>query len=60
MLVVVGERRYLSELRMGDAVAIVHRNGERRVGVVGRCKVERRPFLLVTWRDTLKANGRTL
>eukprot|EP00971_Amphidinium_carterae_P215270 4272281-Amphidinium_carterae.1 len=52
--------KYLSELRMGDAVAIVNGNGSRRVGIVGRCKVERRPFLLVTWRDSSGQEAGTL
>ena len=44
--------KYLCELRMGDAVAVVDsRSSQRRVGIVGRCKVERRPFSLITWKD---------
>ena len=38
---------YLSELRTGDEVLIVNRNGSYRSGVVGRIKIERRPLILV-------------
>lgn len=47
-LLAPGERtRYLSELRAGDEVLIVNHAGQTRVGHVGRCKVERRPLLMV-------------
>ncbi len=39
--------RYLSELRAGDAVVIVDREGNQRTTVVGRIKIERRPLTLV-------------
>ena len=43
-----GEKtRYLSELAAGDPVLIVNHEGRTEVGYVGRCKVERRPLLLV-------------
>lgn len=43
-----GEKtRYLSELRMGDPVLIVNHEGRTNVGYIGRCKVEKRPMLLV-------------
>ena len=42
-----GKTRYLSELAMGDAVLIVGHDGATQVGYIGRCKVERRPMLLV-------------
>jgi len=42
-----GRTRYLSELRIGDPVLIVDHEGRGEVGYVGRCKVERRPMLLV-------------
>jgi len=43
-----GKTRYLSELRIGDPVLIVNHDGRCEVGYVGRCKIERRPMLLVT------------
>jgi len=39
--------RYLSELRAGDEVLVVNREGWPRSVVVGRIKIERRPFALV-------------
>ena len=39
--------RYLSELRAGDEVVIVDREGNQRTAVVGRVKIERRPLILV-------------
>lgn len=43
-----GDRtRYLSELRAGDEVLVVSRDGRTRPVVVGRVKIERRPLLLV-------------
>jgi 3-dehydroquinate synthase II len=44
----VGEKtRCLSELKAGDEVTIVDREGRTRAGIVGRIKIERRPLLLV-------------
>lgn len=45
-----GRTKYLSELRSGDFVLLVDRSGAVRTSAVGRCKVERRPFLMVTAR----------
>jgi 3-dehydroquinate synthase II len=39
--------RYLSELKAGDEVMIVNRQGTRRIGHVGRVKIERRPMTIV-------------
>ncbi len=39
--------RYLSELKAGDEVLIVDRNGEVRLASVGRIKIELRPLILV-------------
>jgi len=39
--------RYLSELRVGDEVLIVHRSGASRTGHVGRVKIERRPMIVI-------------
>jgi 3-dehydroquinate synthase II len=39
--------RYLNELNMGDPVLLVDDEGKTEVGYVGRCKVEKRPMLLV-------------
>lgn len=42
-----GATRYLSELQAGDPVLLVHALGTTQVATVGRCKVERRPLLLI-------------
>jgi len=42
-----GATKYLSELRAGDEVLIVDRDGRSRSAIVGRVKVERRPLLLI-------------
>ena len=39
--------RYLSELKSGDEVLIVNREGKVRTGTVGRVKIELRPLILV-------------
>lgn len=47
VLVPDGKTRYLSELASGDSVLIVDHEGTAQEATVGRCKVERRPMLLV-------------
>ena len=42
-----GRTRYLSELRAGDEIVTCDPDGQTRVAVVGRVKIERRPLLLV-------------
>lgn len=42
-----GRTKYLSELRGGDEVLAVDKDGSSRRVVVGRSKIERRPLLLV-------------
>ena len=42
-----GKTAYLSELRVGDDVTCVNRDGETRVMTVGRVKVEQRQMVLV-------------
>jgi len=39
--------KYLSELKAGDKVLIVNKDGRAREAVVGRVKIERRPLILV-------------
>ncbi len=47
ILLPAGRTKYLSELRAGDEVLVVEREGRSRSAVVGRVKVERRPLLLI-------------
>ncbi len=39
--------RYLSELETGDEVLIVNDEGESKVAIVGRVKIEKRPLVLI-------------
>jgi 3-dehydroquinate synthase II len=58
--------RYLSELRAGDEVEVVDRQGRTRSVIVGRVKIERRPLTLVEtevggWRlKTIVQNAETI
>ena len=51
-----GKTRYLSELRTGDPVLLVNYEGKTDVAYIGRCKVERRPMLLIK----AEAEGRSI
>ena len=42
-----GKTRYLSELETGDEVLIVDNEGNTKTSIVGRCKIEKRPLILV-------------
>ena len=39
--------RYLQELKAGDEILIVDREGNSRVSYIGRCKIEKRPLVLI-------------
>ncbi len=49
-----GGTRYLSEIGGGDSVLLCDSKGNTRVASVGRCKVEKRPLLMVTATDGKK------
>ncbi|MBQ7702182.1 MAG: 3-dehydroquinate synthase II [Candidatus Methanomethylophilaceae archaeon] len=49
-----GGTRYLSEIQGGDSVLLCDSKGNTRVASVGRCKVEKRPLLMVTATDGKK------
>jgi 3-dehydroquinate synthase II len=42
-----GRTKYLSELQAGDEVVVAQGDGRTRNVVLGRVKIERRPFLLI-------------
>ena len=46
--------RYLAELKAGDEVLIINRNGITRLAQIGRVKIERRPMMLLE----TEVNGR--
>ena len=63
----VGEKtRYLSELKSGDEVTIVSKDGLSRSAIVGRVKIEKRPMILIeaeadgTLISTLLQNAETI
>tara|TARA_B100000902_G_C27223073_1_gene870706 strand:+ start:252 stop:1268 length:1017 start_codon:yes stop_codon:yes gene_type:complete len=41
--------KYLSELKSGDEILIVDRNGASRIVNIGRIKLERRPLIRIKW-----------
>jgi 3-dehydroquinate synthase II len=44
-----GSTKYLSELLAGDSVAVCNSTGVSRNAVIGRMKIESRPFLLIRY-----------
>ncbi len=42
-----GKTRYLSELETGDEVLILDNEGNTKISIVGRSKIEKRPLILV-------------
>ncbi len=60
VLMLDGSTRYLSELQPGDEVLIANRLGGTRHLPVGRVKVERRPLLLLRYRDGKGQEGHAL
>lgn len=55
-----GKTRYLSEIVSGDTVMIVRQDGTSREGIVGRCKIEKRPLLLIRARAAGKEHSTIL
>jgi 3-dehydroquinate synthase II len=55
-----GRTRYLSELRSGDPVVLVDRNGNTRASAVGRCKIEKRPMIIVEAADARGVSHTTI
>jgi 3-dehydroquinate synthase II len=46
-----GRTRYLSEYRSGDPVLLVDTGGNTRISSIGRCKIEKRPLMLLEASD---------
>lgn len=46
-----GRTRYLAELKSGEPIVLVDKDGNTRMSSVGRCKVEQRPLLIMTARN---------
>jgi len=47
LLCAEGKTRYLSELKTGDDVMLVDHSGTTQSANIGRCKIERRPLVLI-------------
>ncbi len=43
----IDKTKYLSELKSGDDILIVNYKGEIKKGIIGRCKIEVRPLILI-------------
>ena len=46
-----GTTKYLSELTSGDEVLITKNDGTSRTAIIGRMKIETRPFILLRFKD---------
>ena len=44
-----GKTKYLSELSSGDQIMLISKTGNTRSATIGRLKIEKRPFLRITW-----------
>jgi 3-dehydroquinate synthase II len=55
-----GSTRYLSELLAGDEVTVISHSGVVRKSIIGRLKIERRPFLLIRFRSKSGNEGQIM
>ena len=46
-----GKTKYIAELNSGEEVLIVSLKGSKRIGIIGRMKIEKRPFLAIYWEN---------
>ena len=60
VLMADGSTRYLSELSAGDEVAIISHSGQRRKCIIGRLKIEKRPFLIIRFESKSKFEGQIM
>jgi 3-dehydroquinate synthase II len=52
--------RYLSELKAGDEVAVISSFGEIRKCIIGRLKIERRPFIIIRFKTENEEVGQVI
>jgi 3-dehydroquinate synthase II len=52
--------RYLSELEAGDEVTVVSSSGDTRKCIIGRLKIERRPFLIIRFKTKNEEVGQII
>jgi 3-dehydroquinate synthase II len=60
VLMADGSTRYLSELSAGDEVAIFSHSGQRRKCIIGRLKIEKRPFLIIRFTSESNFEGQIM
>ena len=46
-----GKTKYIAELTSGEEILIVTSKGSKRNGIIGRLKIEKRPFLAIYWEN---------
>lgn len=46
-----GKTKYIAELESGEEILIVTANGGKRIGNIGRLKIEKRPLLAIYWEN---------
>ena len=46
-----GKTKYIAELESGEEILIANKNGGKRIGNIGRLKIEKRPFLAIYWEN---------
>ena len=51
VLMADGKTKYIAELTSGDEVMLVSDHGESRAATIGRLKIEKRPFLRISWEN---------
>jgi len=55
-----GSTKYLSELSAGDEVSVISHSGVFRKSIIGRLKIERRPFLIIRFRSKSGNEGQIM
>jgi 3-dehydroquinate synthase II len=55
-----GSTKYLSELSAGDEVSVISHSGIFRKSIIGRLKIERRPFLIIRFRSMSGNEGQIM
>ena len=57
ILMANGNTKYLSELISGDEIMLVTENGSTRPAIIGRLKIEKRPFLRICWENVYQTSN---
>lgn len=51
VLMADGKTKYIAELLSGDEIMLISDSGESRTATIGRLKIEKRPFLRISWEN---------